>query len=71
MTEVYLTRGQHGERDELSKRRQFTVQGILQSGAVIKVLTGLYILLINPRIQIVGQMHIRKINRIVLPALAQ
>ena len=71
MAKVYLTRDPHGEAGWLSKRLQFTVQGILQKGAVIEILAGLYILLIHPWIQIVGQVHIRKVNRVAITALAQ
>ncbi len=71
MTKVYLTRGPHGEGEGLSKRFQLMVQGILQKSPVIEVLPGLYILLIHPWIQIMGQVHIRKVNRIAITALAQ
>ena len=71
MAKVYLTRAPHGEADGLSKRRQFTVQSLFQNSPVIEVLAGLYILLINPWIQIVRKVHIGEVNRVAITALAQ
>src|SRR5690554_6938622 len=71
MAKVYLTHALHGEAGELQKRLQFTVQSILKKSSVIQVLTGLYILLVDPRIQIVGQVHIRQVNRIAFTALSK